>query len=190
MATTHYSELKVFALSTPGVENASCEFNVETLKPTYRLLIGVPGKSNAFAISKKLGLPDYIIEEAKTHLEAKDESFEDLLTSLEESRLTIEKEQAEPEEEQIFKGKTFVITGSLSHFSNRKELQELIESKGGKAAGSVSAKTSYLINNDVTSSSSKNKKARELGIPILSEEDFLRLLEGNQEEGRTAKDAD
>ena len=95
MATTHYSELKVFALSTPGVENTSCEFNVETLKPTYRLLIGVPGKSNAFAISKKLGLPDYIIEEAKTHLEAKDESFEDLLTSLEESRLTIEKEQAE-----------------------------------------------------------------------------------------------
>ena len=95
MATTHYSELKVFALSTPGVENASCEFNVETLKPTYRLLIGVPGKSNAFAISKKLGLPDYIIEESKTHLEAKDESFEDLLTSLEESRLTIEKEQEE-----------------------------------------------------------------------------------------------
>ena len=95
MATTHYSELKVFALSTPGVENASCEFNVETLKTTYRLLIGVPGKSNAFAISKKLGLPDYIIEEAKNHLEAKDESFEDLLTSLEESRLTIEKEQEE-----------------------------------------------------------------------------------------------
>lgn len=95
MATTHYSELKVFALTAPGVENACCEFNVETLQPTYRLLIGIPGKSNAFAISKKLGLPDYIIDDAKTHLESKDESFEDLLSSLESSRLTIEKEQEE-----------------------------------------------------------------------------------------------
>ena len=95
MATTHYSELKVFALTTPGVENACCEFSVETLQPTYRLLIGIPGKSNAFAIYKKLGLPDFIIEDAKSHLEAKDESFEDLLASLETSRVTIEKEQEE-----------------------------------------------------------------------------------------------
>ena len=95
MATTHYSELKVFALSTPGVENACCEFNVETLRPTYKLLIGIPGKSNAFAISRQLGLPDYIIDDAKTHLESNDETFEDLLAHLEESRVTIEKEQEE-----------------------------------------------------------------------------------------------
>lgn len=93
MATTHYSELKVFALSTPFVENACCEFDVNSLSPTYRLLVGIPGKSNAFAISSKLGLPDTIIDMAKEEISQEKESFEDLLASLEQSRITIEKEQ-------------------------------------------------------------------------------------------------
>ncbi|HHV11816.1 MAG TPA: endonuclease MutS2 [Clostridiales bacterium] len=93
LATTHYSELKIYALSTEGVANASCEFDLETLRPTYRLLIGIPGKSNAFAISSKLGLPDYIIADAKELIGTKDKSFEDVISDLESSRITIEREQ-------------------------------------------------------------------------------------------------
>ena len=98
MATTHYSELKIFALSTSFVENACLEFDVESLKPTYRLLIGIPGKSNAFAISKKLGLSDEIIQSAKEQINREDQSFEDVISNLEKSRITIEKEQREIQE--------------------------------------------------------------------------------------------
>lgn len=116
MATTHYSEIKVYALSTEGVENACCEFDVETLSPTYRLLIGIPGKSNAFAISGKLGLPDYLIADAKVRITSEQQSFEDLIADLENSRVTIEKERAEIEQ---YKAKNKNLNQQLSRKQER-----------------------------------------------------------------------
>ncbi len=118
MATTHYSELKVYALGTEGVENACCEFDVNTLSPTYRLLMGIPGKSNAFAISSKLGLPGYLIDDARGRLSTQQESFEDLISDLETSRVTIEKEQQEIQ----------------THKEEIKRLRQKLEEKNDKLA--------------------------------------------------------
>ncbi|BAK47785.1 MutS-like ATPase involved in mismatch repair, family 1 [Clostridium sp. SY8519] len=118
MATTHYSEMKIYALSTEGVENASCEFDVETLSPTYRLVTGVPGKSNAFAISQRLGLPESLIDGARQRLSQEAESFEDVIADLEQSRHTIEQEQ-----QQIARYKTEIETMKEELAESRNKLE-------------------------------------------------------------------
>ncbi|MCI9617848.1 MAG: endonuclease MutS2 [Eubacterium sp.] len=128
MATTHYSELKLFALSTEGVQNASCEFDVETLRPTYRLLLGIPGKSNAFAISEKLGLPKYIIDDAKSRIDAEDEHFEDVLAELERQKKQIEKDK-----ETISVYKSQIASLKKDYEYKTKELNEKKDKILGKA---------------------------------------------------------
>ena len=135
MATTHYSELKIYALSTEGVENACCEFNVESLRPTYRLLIGIPGKSNAFAISSRLGLPDFLIEEAKQQLSAQDENFEDVISELEQNRVTLEKEQ---EQIRQYKEEIKRLRNSLKQKQDRiDEQKEKILQKANEQANAI-----------------------------------------------------
>lgn len=171
MATTHYSELKLFALNTKGVENASCEFNVETLRPTYRILIGIPGKSNAFAISKKLGLSEHIIDEARGLIKQDARSFEDVLQKVEADRKSIEKERIEMEK---FKREAARLKDYYENQSKRLEAskEKLLEEARAKAEEILSdAKdvADLTINNI-----NKIAQGAGLGSSLEKERDFLR----------------
>lgn len=137
MATTHYSELKIYAMSTPGIENASCEFDVDTLSPTYHLLIGIPGKSNAFAISRKLGLPEYVIEEAGRRMDESDREFDTVVGRLDDARQELVKLRAEADEE---RKKTSSLREELdrAHDKLNREHDRIIE-KAKKEASDILA---------------------------------------------------
>lgn len=147
IATTHYAELKLYALSTPQVENACCEFDVETLRPTYRLLIGIPGKSNAFAISGKLGIPDFIIDDAKKRVDAEDASFEDVISNLENSRKSMEREQAELEH---LKCENTSLRQSLEHREKAlAEKQERVLREANDKAAAMLAETKAFVDETI-----------------------------------------
>jgi len=181
IATTHYSELKVFALNEPGVENASCEFDVATLSPTYRILIGVPGKSNAFAIAGKLGLPDYIISEADTHLEKDAKDFEDLLTRLENDRQIIEKDKLSI---QKYKRE---IEGLKRHYDKQEEnlaaRKEKILEEAKEAARKILEEAKETADDTIKNI---NKIASGAGLGSALEEQRTRLRESINKNTKTA----
>ena len=169
MASTHYSELKVYALNTEGVENASCEFDVETLRPTYRILIGVPGKSNAFAISQKLGLPMDIISEARKHISSDAISFEDLITKLETDRIALEKSRLEIEKkEREISSLKSSYDKSLEKINSQKE--KLLE-KARQEAQSILEEAKETADSTIRNI---NKIASGLGAPLEKDRDRLR----------------
>ena len=170
VATTHYSELKVYALSTEGVENACCEFDVATLQPTYRLLIGIPGKSNAFAISGKLGLPSYIIDEAKSLINSQDKAFEDVITELENSRIAMEKERLEIE---AYKREIEALQNELKNKQERlNERSEDIINKAKEQAAELLSDAKEAADEAIR----KFNKASQKGMSISEMEDERRKL--------------
>ncbi len=176
MATTHYSELKVYALQTPQVENACCEFNVETLAPTYRLLIGIPGKSNAFAISRKLGLPDYIIDDAKNRISEQDESFEDVIAKLEQSRVTIDREKQEIER---YKAEIVSLKKDLEKREERfAEQREKILAKAHEEAARVLRDAKETADRTIRSI---NRVAQDSGVSRELEAERAKLREKMQD---------
>lgn len=185
MATTHYSELKVYALSTEGVENACCEFDVESLRPTYRLLIGIPGKSNAFAISSRLGLEDFLIEDAKKRINAQDVSFEDMMAELQDSRVKLLNEQ---EEITRYKSEIRTLRDALQKKQNR------IDERKEKILSDAAAQANAILQEAKDYADETMKNFHKFGKASISVKDMeaerARLREKIKEnDSRTAKAA-
>ena len=185
MATTHYSELKVYALSTEGVENACCEFDVESLRPTYRLLIGIPGKSNAFAISSRLGLEDFLIEDAKKRINAQDVSFEDMMAELQDSRVKLLNEQ---EEIARYKSEIRTLRDALQ------KKQDRIDERKEKVLSDAAAQANAILQEAKDYADETMKNFHKFGKASISVKDMeaerARLREKIKEnDSRTAKAA-
>ena len=185
MATTHYSELKVYALSTEGVENACCEFDVESLRPTYRLLIGIPGKSNAFAISSRLGLEDFLIEDAKKRINAQDVSFEDMMAELQDSRVKLLNEQ---EEITRYKSEIRTLRDALQ------KKQDRIDERKKKILSDAAAQANAILQEAKDYADETMKNFHKFGKASISVKDMeaerARLREKIKEnDSRTAKAA-
>lgn len=185
MATTHYSELKVYALATEGVENACCEFDVESLRPTYRLLIGIPGKSNAFAISSRLGLEDFLIEDAKKRINAQDVSFEDMMAELQDSRVKLLNEQ---EEITRYKSEIRTLRDALQ------KKQDRIDERKEKILSDAAAQANAILQEAKDYADETMKNFHKFGKASISVKDMeaerARLREKIKEnDSRTAKAA-
>lgn len=189
LVTTHYAELKVYALSTKGVENASCEFDVETLQPTYRLLIGVPGKSNAFAISKRIGLPEFIIEKAKNYVSELDERFEDVITDLEISKKSVLQEQ---ENAKLYKEEAEILKEELEKQKEKLQIQRenlMRESRleAKKIVQEAKNKADELIK-ELNSQAIKKNSVKDIEKTRQKIRDTLKDYEGNVSDITTKKD--